>query len=103
MDFAVFFAATAAHRDHVWPIRQVDLELLLESLSKFITTHFLHQLCECRAIANLAQRKAAGPIHVWIVVVYCRAGIGLHKFRNNQKFEWLASEWRRAEPFQIEH
>ena len=44
MDFAVFFAASAAHRDHVRPIRQVDAELFLKRLAKLSATHFLNKL-----------------------------------------------------------
>src|SRR5262249_59504111 len=58
---------------------------------------------KCRAVSYLAQRKTAGPLYLRIIVVYRRARIGLHKFRNNQKFERLACKRCGAEPFQIEH
>src|SRR5262249_24117981 len=103
VDFAVFFAASAAHSDHVGSIRQVDAEFFLKRFAKLIAAHFLDQLCKCRAVSYLAQRKTAGPLYWRIIVVYRRARIGLHKFRNNQKFERLASKRRGAEPFQIEH
>src|SRR3954471_11339694 len=103
MDSAVFFAATAAHRDHVGPVRQIDSELFLERLPKLVATHLLHQLCKSRAVSDIPQRKAAGPIDFRIIVVDRRARFGLHKFRNNQKFKWLAGKRRPAESFQIEH
>jgi hypothetical protein len=46
VDFAVFFAATTAHSDHVGPIRQIDAELLLKRLAKLIAAHFLDQPCK---------------------------------------------------------
>src|SRR5215208_3897650 len=73
VDFAIFFAATAAHRDHVGPIRQVDAELFLERLAKLVAAHFLDQLSKCRAVSNLTKRKAAGSIYFGIIVMYRRA------------------------------
>src|SRR5262249_36244311 len=46
VDFAVFFATTAAHCDHVGPIRQVEAELVLKRLTKLIASHLLDQLCK---------------------------------------------------------
>ena len=34
VDFAVFFAATAAHGDHVGPIREIHVEFLFEGVSE---------------------------------------------------------------------
>jgi hypothetical protein len=47
VDFAVFFAATAAHRDHVGPIREIHVEFLFEGSPKLIASHLLNELCKC--------------------------------------------------------
>ena len=103
MDFAIFFAATAAHGDHVRTVRQIDSEFFFERLAKFFAAHFLDELCKGATVTDLTQRKAAGPVYVGIIFVYRRAGLRLHKFRNNQKFKRLAGKRRAAEPFQIQH
>src|SRR5215831_1361784 len=46
VDFAVFFAATAAHGDHIGPIRQINVELFFERLAKYATAHFLDEPCK---------------------------------------------------------
>ena len=103
MDFAVFFAATAAHRDHVGSICQIDSEFFLKRVTKLIASHLLNELCKCGSVTDFTQRKAAGPVNSGIIIMYRRARIGLHEFRNNQEFKRLAGKWRRAEPLQIEH
>src|SRR5262245_32449193 len=102
MDFAVLFAATAAHGDHVGPIRQIDAELFFERLAKFTTAHFLDEPCKYTAVTDLAQRKAARPVDFGIIVVYRRARIGLHKLRNDQEFKRFAGKRGGAETFQIQ-
>src|SRR4029453_1200032 len=47
VDFAVFFAATAAYGDHVRSIRQVDAEFLLKRVTKLIASHLLDERCKC--------------------------------------------------------
>src|SRR4026209_2914547 len=98
MNFAVFFAATAANGNHVGSIGQIDSELFLKRLAKFVAAHLLHELRKYRAVGNFAKRKAAGPVYLGIVVVYRRARIGLHEFRNNQKFKRLAGKRRLPKP-----
>ena len=62
VDFAVFFAATAAHGDHVGPISEIHIEFLFEGSPKLIASHLLNELCKCRSETDLTQRKAAGPV-----------------------------------------
>ena len=47
VDFAVFFAATAAHGDHVGPIRRDrTLNFSSKALAKLIASHLLDELCK---------------------------------------------------------
>src|SRR5919109_2278214 len=103
VNLAVFFAATAPHGDHVGPIRQIDTELFLKRLAEFVAAHLFDEFCKGRSVTDLTKRKAPGPVYFGIIVVYRRAHIRLHKFRNNQEFERLAGQRCGAEPLQIQH
>src|SRR6266536_6379392 len=103
MDFAVLFAATASHGDHVWAIRQVDIEFFLERFAEFIAAHFSDERCECRPIFNLAQRKAACTVNLGVVVIDGEACYRTYKFRDDQKLEWFTDKRRPAKTLQIQH
>ena len=47
-----------------------DGELFLERLTKLVAAHFADQLCKCRAVTNLTQRKATRPVYSRIIVMY---------------------------------
>ena len=103
MDLPVLFAAAAAHRDHVRPIRKIHVKFLLKGLAKLVASHLLDQLRKRGAVGYLAQRKAAGPADPWIVFLDRRARFGLDELWNNQKIEWLTRKRRVPKSLQIEH
>ena len=103
MDFAVLFAATASHGDHVWAICQVDIEFFLERFAELFAAHFSDERCKCRSIFNLAQRKAACAVNLGVVVVDGQARFRSYKFRDDQKLEWFTDKRRPAKPLQIQH
>src|SRR5215467_12047416 len=67
VDFAVFFAATAADSNHVGPILEIDGELFLECLAKLIAAHLLDQICKGRSVSHLTERKADRPVYLGII------------------------------------
>src|SRR6266403_4097102 len=103
VDLPVLLAAAAADRDHVRAIRKIHVKFLLKGLAKLGASHLLDQLRKCWAVCYLAQRETAGTRNFGIIVVDRAARVGLYKFRNDQKLEWLAGKRRRPEFLQIEH
>src|SRR5207237_7345968 len=70
VNFAVFFAATTAHGDHVGPIREIHVEFLFEGSPKLIASHLLNELCKCGSVTDFTQSKAAGPVNSGIIIMY---------------------------------
>src|SRR6266403_275158 len=85
------------------PERNNRVKFLLKGLAKLGASHLLDQLRKCWAVGYLAQRETAGTRNFGIIVVDRAARVGLYKFRNDQKLEWLAGKRRRPEFLQIEH
>ncbi len=97
MDLAVAGVATAAHRRHRRPARQIEAEFFLERLAELVAFEFVEQRLERRTEADLVDRKASGRGDLRIIGVDRRKRRRTDESGNDQMRKRLVHERRGAE------